>query len=174
MKAALFRLWLVIAHGFCWSCSAAFHAGYRLPDAPNSTASPNPSSTSSGVMDTEIEADEAEPMDTLVVETVLFPAWVGCGKSRFAKAVAPTVPTTKATTPAIKLSSIPKNINSQNRHATGTQSFESSNFASSFPNSVQHNEKYDCGNNHSDDGNFHRTGALDLAMEPAICNCSLV
>ena len=53
---------------------AALHAGYKLPTAPNSTATPNPSSTSSGVMVTEIEADEAEPRDMPVEETVLFPA----------------------------------------------------------------------------------------------------
>lgn len=53
---------------------AALHAGYRLPSAPNNTATPNPSSTSSGVMVTEMEADEAEPMDTPAVDTVLFPA----------------------------------------------------------------------------------------------------
>ena len=53
---------------------AALHAGYRLPSAPNNTATPNPSSTSSGVMVTEMEADEAEPIETLVVDTVLFPA----------------------------------------------------------------------------------------------------
>lgn len=56
---------------------AALHAGYKLPTAPNSTAKPNPNSTSSGVIVMEIEADDAEPSDTPVVETVLFPAWVG-------------------------------------------------------------------------------------------------
>ena len=52
---------------------AALHAGYRLPTAPNSTATPMPNSTSSGVMDTEIEADEAEPRDMPVEETVYLP-----------------------------------------------------------------------------------------------------
>ena len=68
---------------------AALHAGYMLPSAPNSTATPNPSSTSSGVMATEIDADEAEPMDTPAVDTVLFPAWVGWGSSRLASDVLP-------------------------------------------------------------------------------------
>ena len=53
---------------------AALHAGYRLPNAPNITAIPNPSSISSGVMVTEIEVEEAELIDTPVEETVLFPA----------------------------------------------------------------------------------------------------
>ena len=53
---------------------AARQAGYKLPKAPNSTASPNPSRTSCGVTVTVMEAVDAEPIDTPAVDTVLFPA----------------------------------------------------------------------------------------------------
>ena len=90
---------------------AALHAGYKLPSAPSSTATPKPNRTSSGVRVTEIAVDAEVGMDMPSDDIALVTAWVGCGSSRLARDDALNTPIATPTMPAIKLSMIPSSMN---------------------------------------------------------------